>query len=106
VATFIRTEAELKAIAAYKPFPQSRIAASTAFNIAFLKEPPEAALKKKVTALRTELDDFQFHGREFYWLSRARQSESKFSNAVLEKALGRPSTLRGVETVRKIAAKY
>jgi uncharacterized protein (DUF1697 family) len=106
VATFIRTDAELKAIANYKPFPQSQLEAATAFNIAFLKEPPDAASKKKVLALRTELDDFHIHGREFYWLSQVKQSESTFSNALLEKTLGRPSTLRGAETVRKIAAKY
>jgi len=106
VATFIRTDAELTAIARYKPFPQSQIAAAAAFNIAFLKEPPAAASKNKVLALRTELDEFRFHEREFYWLSRLRQSESSFSNALLEKALGGPSTLRGVETVRKIAAIY
>ncbi len=106
VATFIRTDAELAALARYRPFPQSQIAATTAFNIAFLKEPPAAASKKKVLALRTELDEFKFHGREFYWLSRAKQSESNFSNALLEKTLGRPSTLRGVETIRKIVARY
>jgi uncharacterized protein (DUF1697 family) len=103
VATFIRTDSELAAIARYKPFTPSQIAAAATFNIAFLKEPPAAASKKAVLALRTELDEFRFHEREFYWLSRVRQSESTFSNALLEKTLGRPSTLRGAGTVRKIA---
>jgi len=35
-----------------------------------------------------------------------KQSDSKFSNAVFEKTLGRKSTLRGLNTVRKVAAKY
>src|SRR3990170_352332 len=49
---------------------------------------------------------FDVHEREVYWLCRRKQSESTFSNAVLEKTLGRPSTLRGVNTVQKMAAKY
>src|SRR5271157_3382159 len=36
VATFIRTDAELKAIANYKAFAQSQLNAATAFNVAFL----------------------------------------------------------------------
>jgi uncharacterized protein (DUF1697 family) len=57
-------------------------------------------------SLRTAIDDFQIHGRELFWLCQKKQSESTFSNAVLEKMLRKPSTLRGGETVKKIAAKY
>jgi len=57
-------------------------------------------------ALRTDIDDFHAHGREIYWLCRRKQSESAFSNAVLEKTLGRPSTLRGANTVKQMVAKY
>jgi uncharacterized protein (DUF1697 family) len=46
------------------------------------------------------------HGREVYWLCRKKQSESTFSNAVLEKTLGRASTIRGVNTIQKMVAKY
>jgi len=106
VVTFIRTAAELKAVADYKPFPQPQLDAATAFNIAFLKESPDAASKSKVMSLRTDIDDFHVHGRELYWLCQKKQSESTFSNSLLEKTLGKPSTLRGVETVKKIAAKY
>jgi hypothetical protein len=35
-----------------------------------------------------------------------RQSESTFSNAAFEKAVGVRATFRGVNTVRKMAAKY
>ncbi len=106
VATFIRTAPEVKAAAAYKPFPQPQLDAATAFNIAFLKEEPDAVAKKKLMGLRTDIDDFHFNGRELYWLSRKKQSESTFSNAVLEKTLGMPSTLRGISTVQKIADKF
>jgi len=106
VATFIRTDAELKAIANYKAFAQSQLDAATAFNVAFLKESLDDNSNQKVRSLRTDLDDFHVHGRELYWLCQKKQSDSTFSNAVLEKTLGRPSTIRGVNTIQKIAAKY
>ena len=106
VATFLRTDAELAAIANYKPFRQSDLDAAAALNVAFLADKLDDKLKQKLMALRTEIDDFQVHGREIYWLCRKKQSESTFSNAVLEKTLGRQSTLRGANTIKKIAAKY
>ena len=106
VATFIRTEAELAEIANYKPFRQADLNAAAAFNIGFLTEPLDDRSKQKLMALRTEIDDFHVHGREIYWLCQRKQSESTFSNAVLEKALGIKSTLRGVNTIRKMAEKY
>jgi uncharacterized protein (DUF1697 family) len=106
VATFIRTDAELADIANYRPFRPSELEAAVALNIAFLAEPLDDESKRKLMALRTDIDDFRAHGREIYWLCRKKQSESTFSNAVLERTLGRPSTLRGANTVKQIAAKY
>ena len=106
VATFIRTDAELDNIANYTPFRQSALEAAEALNIAFLADPLDAMSSQKVMALRTGIDDFHVHGREIYWLCRKKQSESTFSNAILEKTLGKPSTLRGANTVKKMAAKY
>lgn len=106
VATFLRTGAELAAIANYEPFRPSELAAAAALNIAFLAEKLDDKSKQKLMALRTEIDDFHAHDREIYWLCRKKQSESTISNAVLEKTLGRPSTLRGANTVHKMAAKY
>lgn len=106
VATFIRTDAELADIANYKPFRQADLDAAVALNIAFLADPLDARSKQKLMALRTDIDDFHIHGREIYWLCLKKQSESTFSNAVLEKTLGRRLTLRGADTVKKMAAKY
>jgi uncharacterized protein (DUF1697 family) len=106
VATFIRTGAELQAVATYQPFSPSAMTAAQALNIAFLAEAPDAAAQQKLLALKTDIDDFHVHGREVYWLCRRKQSESTFSNAVLEKTLRRPSTIRGDGTIQKMAAKY
>ncbi len=106
VATFIRTDAELAEISKYKPFPQPQLNSATALNIGFLADPLDDATKQKLMALRTDIDDFQVHKREIYWLCKKKQSDSKVSNAVIEKALGIKTTLRGVNTVNKMAEKY
>ena len=106
VATFIRTDAELASIAGYRSFRPSALDRAVAFNVAFLADKLDAKSKRKVMELGTDIDEFDVHEREVYWLCRRKQSESTFSNAVLEKTLGRPSTLRGVNTVQKMAAKY
>ena len=106
VSTFIRTDTELGEIVNYKPFKQSALDSATAFNVAFLADPPDEKSRQKLMALKTEIDDFHVHGREVYWLCLKKQSESTFSNAVLEKAIGRRSTLRGVNTIKKMAEKY
>jgi uncharacterized protein (DUF1697 family) len=106
VATFIRTDAELAAVASYKPFNQSDLDGDAALNIAFLADGLDDKSSQKLMTLRTDIDDFHIHEREIYWLCRKKQSGSKFSNAVLEKAIGQKSTLRGANTVQKMAAKY
>ena len=106
VATFIRTDVEVAEIAKYKPFPQSQLDTATALNVGFLADPLNDAARQKLMSLRTDIDDFHVHGREIYWLCKKKQSDSKISNAVIEKALGVKSTLRGVNTVDKLAEKY
>jgi uncharacterized protein (DUF1697 family) len=106
VSAFIRTEAELAAIAKYQAFSPVESSKAAALNIAFLAEPLAEKSKQKLMALQSDIDSLQAHGREVYWLCLKKQSESKFSNTVLEKAIGRPSTLRGVNTIQKMAAKY
>jgi hypothetical protein len=56
--------------------------------------------------LKTDIDDFHVQGREVYWLCRKKQSESTFSNVRLEKTVRKPATMRGVNTIQKMAVKY
>jgi len=106
VATFVRTGAELRAVAEHEPFTAAAIKRSVAFNVAFLRQKPGAKALKAIEALTTAVDDFHVRGRELYWLSKVRQGESKLSNAVFEKTLGQPSTMRGISTIRKMAERY
>jgi uncharacterized protein (DUF1697 family) len=106
VVTFLRTEAELAEMASYQPFQQSDLEAAVALNVVFLGDELDQTSRQKLMALKTDLDDFNVNGREIYWLIRTRQSDSPISNAVLTKALGMPSTIRGVNTIKRMAAKY
>ena len=106
VKTFIRTDGEVAAIARYKPFTASRRQSAGALCVGFLTEPLEAEGRKSLMTLKTEIDDFQLHGREVYWLCTKRQGESTFSNVRFEKTVKARTTFRGVNTVEKLAAKY
>jgi uncharacterized protein (DUF1697 family) len=107
VATFIRTTAELAAVANYQPFSVSEVDADGNYlYIAFLAAPPGAEARQKLMTFRNAGDDFQIHGREVYWLCRRKLSESTFSGALLEKTLRLPATMRNSTTVKKLAAKY
>lgn len=105
VATFLRTAAEVAALAAYAPFPAAEMAAAGLY-IAFLHELPPDVVQARVLALQTPTDLLHFHGRELYWLCRTKMSESSlFAKSSLEKTLGVPATVRNSTTVRKLAAK-
>ena len=106
VKTFVRTESEVAAIAAYRPFSDARVRAARTLNVAFLAEPLPPAAGKVLMAMRTPIDDFHVNGTEMYWLCQKGQSESTFSNVRFEKAIGGRATFRGLKTIVKLAAKY
>jgi uncharacterized protein (DUF1697 family) len=107
VATFVRSAAELAAIATYQPFISAGPdAAGETLYIAFTHSPPSHEPQQKLMAFQTKLEEFHVHEREVYWLTRTSFSQSAFSGALLEKTLGRPATFRNSTTVRKLAAKY
>jgi len=106
VATFLRTVPEVHAIARYKPFKASQLAPAGVLNVALLAEPVSGAAKKALLAHRSKADDFHVHGREAYWLTATRQSESPFFKVGMEKAMNARATVRGMNTIMKLAAKY
>lgn len=106
VATFLRSGDELIAVAAEPAFDAKRRAAARAFNVAFLKVPLTAAQKRALKGMETEVDALEAHGRELYWLCRVRQSESTFANARLERTLGISATFRGMNTVKRMVARF
>jgi uncharacterized protein (DUF1697 family) len=106
LTTFVRSSSDLAKIVDYEAFPKSEIEKAAAYNVAFLLDPADVTSRQKLASFESPIDQFTVHGREVYWLCAKRQSESTFSNAVLEKTLGVRSTLRGMSTLLKIVAKY
>ena len=105
VATFLRTDAEVAAIAACRPFPAAQVAEGAVY-IGFVGRPLDAAAARAVKAFKTEIDDFHVKGREVYWLRRTRQNDSPFKYASLEKTLNIRVTFRGINTLARLAAKH
>jgi uncharacterized protein (DUF1697 family) len=106
VRTFIRGEAELANIAKHRPFPQSKFDDTWQINIIFLAENLNQKVKQNVEALRTNTDAFEVHGQEIYWLRRRKRNGGLFFTVPLEKILGRAFTVRGADTIKRIASKY
>jgi uncharacterized protein (DUF1697 family) len=105
VATFLRTDKEVSAIAVAAPFSTAEMSSAGALVVGLLVAPLSPSERKMLMGLRTAIDDFHVDGREVYWRCSAKQSESKFSNAVFEKVVGQQTTFRGLSTLRKLAAK-
>jgi uncharacterized protein (DUF1697 family) len=106
VATFVRTDAEVAAVAQYQPFKAAHMKEARAFCVGFLEKPLDAAGTRALMTFRTEIDDFHTNGREVYWLCRKGQSESTFTNANMERKLKVRATFRGMNTVVRLAAKH
>ena len=102
VGTYIRTTSELAAVAAHAPFDEP----GASLHVGFLKDEPTAEAIERVMRLTTATDAFHLRGREFWWRTMTKLSESKVTGAALERALGTPTTMRNINTVRRLAAKY
>ena len=106
VATFVRTDAEVAAVAGYRPFPGAQIEDGAIVYVGFVERPLDAAAARAVMTFKTETDDFRVKGREVYWLRKTRDSDSPFKYVSLEKKLKIRATFRGLNTVARLAAKH
>ena len=107
VDTFVRSLAELQVIAEYKPFAATEFDLDrSSLYVGFLAKPPAPEDARKLMALRTKDEGFHVHGREFYWISAVGLGQSSFTGATLDKTIRTPATLRNINTVRRLVAKY
>lgn len=106
VATFVRTPAEIAAVAAHKPFRGLGVVPPEAMlQVGFLKAPLEAEAHAALMAFRDDVHDFHVRGREVYWHTRHRPAILRLTGAKMERALRGPVTFRNITTVRKLAEK-
>jgi uncharacterized protein (DUF1697 family) len=104
VATFVRAVAELEVMARANHFPEA--AEGHAVHVGFLQGTPAPDAATRLLALDDAINTFALDGRELWWWSRGRISDSGIEGGRLERALGMPMTMRNVNTVRRLAAKY
>jgi uncharacterized protein (DUF1697 family) len=106
VPVFLRTAAELRAIAAQEPFEGDQVAASKGkLQVALLKGKPTRAATREALALSTDDDRLAVKRSELYWLPAGGISESDLDWKAVEAALG-PTTVRTKGTIDQIAAKH
>jgi uncharacterized protein (DUF1697 family) len=106
VAVFLRSIAQVEAIAAHEPFPAEALAASDGkLQVVLLRRAPAAAQRKALLAHATDADRLTIRGRELYWLPSGRMADATLDLDALWKLTG-PTTMRTKGTIELLAAKY
>lgn len=107
VATFVRPVTDIARIAAARPFSVAELEKNgNTLYVGFLAAAPSEEARKELGKCANQMNDFAVAGREVFWLSRVKFSENDFSGARIEKILKMKTTLRNVNTAKRIAAKY
>lgn len=89
VPTYLRSAAEVTAIAERAPFPPDALAGTAGkIQVALLAAPPAAATREAILAGVPPDDRLAFAGRELYWLPKAGMSTSELDTVALDRALG------------------
>ena len=103
---FVRTEAELRAIASREPFDARAVAASAGkLQVVLLKRKPTAAQRKRLLALATESDRLDQDRRELYWLPSAGLADAALGRGEFERIAG-STTTRTMGTMQALVEKF
>jgi uncharacterized protein (DUF1697 family) len=106
VAVFLRSAAEIRAIAGHEPFDPALVERSDGkLQVMLLSARPAATVRKKALALATDEDRLAFGERELYWLPNGGISDSALDLAAISGLVG-STTVRTKGTVERLAAKY
>ncbi|HEY2333779.1 MAG TPA: DUF1697 domain-containing protein [Solirubrobacterales bacterium] len=106
VPVFLRSAAELRAVAARQAFDAPLVAASKGKpQVAFLLESPAKKSREQALGLGSDEDRLAIEGRELYWLPSGGISESDLDLKAIESILG-SWTMRTKGTIDQIAAKH
>jgi uncharacterized protein (DUF1697 family) len=102
VPTFLRSQEELLALTAHRPFGDDH-AGHPDLYIAFLRQAPAEPRQRRLLDLVGDIDALHIFNRHVFWLWNRELGDSNVSNAKIEKKLGMQATTRNMSTVRKIA---
>jgi uncharacterized protein (DUF1697 family) len=104
VPTFLRTEAEVRAIVERDVLVEERKTSAGKLQVALLARLPSAAVRAAVLGLESEHDRLAVHGRELYWLPSGGLLQSELDMGWIEKKLG-PMTVRTIRTLERLVAR-
>ena len=103
-AIAVRTAAEIADAIKRNPFKAEQKADPRFVVVGFLTDPPLAGAAGRVAAVKGAAGErLKLSGRELYVHYPEGQGRSKVTNAVLERALGVPVTVRNWNTVTKLS---
>ena len=104
VDTFVRTRDEIESAIAEAKFPETE---GATIHVAFARDVIPKETANALRACRTEVDEFDVRGREFYWLCRIKTNESKVWTTPAMKAAKLPSvTMRNMTSLKKMLAAW
>jgi uncharacterized protein (DUF1697 family) len=106
VRSFLRTGAQVRAIAAFEPFTPKVLAASKGkLQVALLETPLPKGAREEVLALATDADPLAVSGRELYWLPSGPTMQTDLDLRLLDTLVGE-NTRRTKGMIQEIAAKF
>jgi uncharacterized protein (DUF1697 family) len=106
VITFVRTEAEVRAIAKHRPFPPKLVRASNGkLQVSLLAKKPSAAVQREILALATDEDRLAFEKTELYWLPSGGMRDTALNLRAIDHKL-HPMTRRTKGTIEELAKKF
>jgi uncharacterized protein (DUF1697 family) len=106
VRSFLRTAAQVRAIASHDPFPpEVRQASSGKLQVALLAKPPTKQARQRILAMATDSDPLAVHGRELYWLPSGPTMETDLNLRALDNLVGE-NTRRTKRMIEEIATKF
>ena len=106
VRSFLRTGAQVRAIAALEPFAPEVLAASKGkLQVALLAKPLPKRMRDEVLALATDADPLAVSGRELYWLPSGPTMQTDLDLRLLDTLVGE-NTRRTKGMMQEIAAKF
>jgi uncharacterized protein (DUF1697 family) len=106
VQVFLRTDQEVREIAAFEPFEPGLVEASNGkLQVSLCVEKPSAQVRSQVLAMATEEDPLVFGERELYWLPSGGLLESGLDLNAIDKLIG-PTTRRTKGTMDLLAEKF
>jgi len=106
VPAFVRTSAEVRAIAAKQAFPPAQVSASKGkLQVAMLLEQPSTSAREELLSLAGDEDRLLLDRRELYWLPSGGILDSGLDMKRIARLVG-AMTMRTKGTVEQIVAKH